>query len=116
VIELGYVLELENFSDRAVPVQLYDRLPVSDAGNALRVELLETSEDLSDDALYRRVERPEGLLRWDVSLAANTAAAQAEQVTYRYQLEFDRRFSLTTPTGELLRETFRQFQEERQRR
>lgn len=116
VIELGYVLELENFSDRAVPVQLYDRLPVSDAGNALQIELLASSEDLSDDALYQRVERPQGLLRWDVTLPANTAAAAAEQVMYRYQLEFDRRFSLTTPTGELLREAFRQFQEERQRR
>ena len=116
VIELGYVLELENFSNSDVPVQLYDRLPVSDEGNALRVELLATSDDLSDDALYQRVERPEGLLRWDVTLPANTAAAAAEQVTYRYQLEFDRRFSLTTPTGELLRETFQQFQQERQRR
>ncbi|MEM7737446.1 MAG: mucoidy inhibitor MuiA family protein [Deinococcota bacterium] len=116
VIELAYDLSIENFSDQSVPLRLYDRLPISDDDAALNIELLDTSEPLSEDALYVQVERPEGLLRWDTTLEPNLAGSEALRVQYSYLLEFDRSFSLTTPDSGALQLNFREFQQERQLR
>jgi hypothetical protein len=116
VIELAYDLSIENFSDQSIPLRLYDRLPISDDDAALNIELLDTSEPLSEDALYVRVERPEGLLRWDTTLEPNLAGSEALRVQYSYLLEFDRSFSLTTPDSNALQLNFREFQQERQLR
>ncbi|MEM6430253.1 MAG: mucoidy inhibitor MuiA family protein [Deinococcota bacterium] len=116
VIELAYDLSIENFSDQSVPLRLYDRLPISDDEAALNIELLDTSDPLSEDALYVRVERPEGLLRWDTTLEPNLAGSDALRVQYSYLLEFDRSFSLTTPDSGALQLNFREFQQERQLR
>ena len=89
VRRVEYLLRIENFKDAAVPVRLFDRLPTGPEGeeaNALGVELVTNTGDLSDDADYERDERPAGILRWDLDVAPGEPA----QVRFAYTLAFDR--------------------------
>ena len=89
VRRVEYLLRVENFKDAAVPVRLFDRLPTGPEGeeaNALGVELVTNTGELSDDADYLRDERPAGILRWDLDVAPGEPA----QVRFAYTLAFDR--------------------------
>ena len=90
VRRVEYVLRIESYKDEPVPVRLWDRLPTGPEGdddsNALGVELVQNSSDLSDDAEYQRDDRPEGLLRWDMEVGPETPA----EVRFAYTLAFDR--------------------------
>ena len=88
VRRVEYVLRVESFKDAAVPVRLWDRLPTGPEGDgdALGVDLVANSAELSDDADYGRDERPDGLLRWDLALDGGGT----REVRYAYTLAFDR--------------------------
>ena len=98
-IALTYRLTLENFKDSAVTVRLMERTPVPRRKADLRVTLGELKTPLSTDALYERLEKPKGILRWDIKLAANAAGEEAETIEYSTKLEFDRDLQLTSPPG-----------------
>jgi len=49
---------------------------------------------LSDDKLYQRVERPKGILRWDIEVPAGATGENAQLIEYNYTAEFDRQFQL----------------------
>jgi uncharacterized protein (TIGR02231 family) len=117
VVQFAYRLMIENYKDEAVKVRLKDRIPVSDDDAAIRVTLGETSDALSDDALYKRLERPKGILRWDIEVKPQAAGEDARIVTYDYKIEYDRQRALTIP-GETngdgrLREEFNKLQKSR---
>jgi uncharacterized protein (TIGR02231 family) len=98
-IALTYRLTLENFKDSAVNVRLMERTPVPRRKADLRVTLGELETALSTDALYERLEKPKGILRWDIKLAANAAGGKAETIEYSTKLEFDRDLQLASPPG-----------------
>ena len=88
-ITFKYRLVLDNYSDKAITVRSLDRIPVPKAD--IKVTLGEFKDDkLSADVEYLRAFRPQGILRWDVSVPAKSAAAKAKIVAYSYTLEFDR--------------------------
>ena len=92
-----YRLVVENYSDEAVPVRLLDRVPHAENGADVRVSLGEMKDKLSDDQLYVRLERPKGILRWDIKVPAKATAEKAHVVNYGYKVEFDRKLQLASP-------------------
>ena len=113
---LKYRLVLENYNDAPVAVRIFDRLPYAERKADIRITLDEIKEKLSDDKLYTRLERPKGILRWDVQVPAAAAAENAYMLEYGYKLEFDRNVVLATPTDGKLKEQQREFEELQDRR
>jgi hypothetical protein len=112
-----YRLVVENFGSQPAPVRVVDRLPHSERGADIRVTLGEVSDAVSEDKLYQREERPMGLLRWDVEAAAGAAGETARLITYKYTVEYDRKYVVSLPSSkQTLQEEFERLQRERQKR
>lgn len=112
-----YRLFIENYSNQPTDVRLVDRLPHAEGGADIRVTLGDTSDDISDDKQYQRIERPMGLLRWDVQVAANAAGDDARQIDYSYAVEYDRQYVVSLPSSkQSLQEEFERLQRDRQKR
>ena len=112
-----YRLVVENFAGEVTPVRVLDRLPHAENGTDIRVTLGETSDPVSDDKLYQREERPMGLLRWDIEVAANAAGETARLIDYHYTVEYDRQYVVSLPESkQTLQEEFERLQRDRQKR
>jgi hypothetical protein len=111
-----YRLTVENFADAPATIRLMDRLPHGEDGADLRIALGDASEPISEDKLYQRKERPMGLLRWDIEAPANVAGEDSRLITYKYAVEYDRQYVVSTPSSkEALQEEFERLQRERQK-
>ena len=82
-----YRLRLESYKSEPVEIRLYDRIPATKT-DELKVTLGEVSDELSDDEVYVRDDKPQGLLRWDVQLAASASGANARDITYSFEMKF----------------------------
>ena len=112
-----YRLVVENFAGEPAPVRVLDRLPHAENGDDIRVTLGDTSDKISDDKLYQREERPMGLLRWDIEVAANAAGEEARLIDYHYTVEYDRQYVVSLPESkQSLQEEFERLQRDRQKR
>lgn len=80
---------LRNYRPGPVKVQLWDRLP-KPQGEAVAVNLVKTSNELSNDALYLRTARMDNLLRWDVEVPQGTVGDKAMYLNYEFRLEYAR--------------------------
>ncbi len=89
VTEFKCTLKVANYSDNAAPVKLIDRIPYSDSSQA-RIELLESSPELSDDKDYRNDEEPKGILRWDLDVSEQSIEDNVDTVTYRFKVVHER--------------------------
>jgi hypothetical protein len=56
----------------------------------LNLQLDTPQEPLSKDGLYERLQRPTGVLRWDLTIPENRHGSRAFDLHYSYTLEFDR--------------------------
>ena len=118
-ISFGYRLVLENYKNAAVTVRVFDRVPVAEREADLRLTLGEMKDKLADDKLYLRVERPKGILRWDVDVAAGASGEKARIVAYDYRIAFDRSLELQDPMqarGAAMQQEFFDMQKRRQKR
>lgn len=116
-IKFQYRLVLENYKEASVTVRVMDRLPVAENETDIRVTLGDLKEKLSDDPVYLRLERPKGILRWDIEVPAGASGEKPRIVDYGYRVEFDRKLSLV-PSGrakDMLLE-FRELQEKRSKK
>jgi uncharacterized protein (TIGR02231 family) len=88
VRRVEYLLRIENFKNEPVPVRLWDRMPTPPTTDeaAVSVEIASTSVPLSEEANYERDERPQGLLRWDLTAEPGVPT----EVRFAYTLAFDR--------------------------
>jgi uncharacterized protein (TIGR02231 family) len=75
--QFAYRLVVESYKDKAVPVRIYERVPYSQKTGELRVMVSDMSDEPSTDATYLRLEKPKGILRWDVEVPANAVGAEA---------------------------------------
>ncbi len=83
-------LVISNYKETPVHVRLIDRIPNTQQAQQLSVVVTSTGYPLSDDALYLRMERPTGILRWDIEVPADQHGSDAFDVPYDFSLEFDR--------------------------
>ena len=84
-----YRITVGSYKSEEVKVQVWDRLPRAEA-EAVAVSLVEPSPKLSDNATYQRQERPQNLLRWDVTVARGQTDEKAATVAYQFKLEYAR--------------------------
>ena len=94
---LRYRLTVANYRDRDIPVRLLDRIPRAVDEQRVKVSLGDISRPLSDDALYEKHRRPEGILRWDLSVPASAKGEDAFEVLYGYQIELPENLQLSVP-------------------
>jgi uncharacterized protein (TIGR02231 family) len=100
-VNFRYRLTIENYKDKPVQVRLLDRIPIADRETDVRVTLGEMTHELSTDKLHERLERPKGILRWDVTVPASASGEQAFVLEYEYKTEFDRNYALSAPGGRI---------------
>jgi hypothetical protein len=89
VFTYEFRIGLRNYRSAPVNVQLWDRLP-KPQGEAVAVNLVKTSSELSTDALYQRTARMDNMLRWDVAVPHGTVGDKTMYLTYEFRLEYAR--------------------------
>ncbi|MBN1514042.1 MAG: mucoidy inhibitor MuiA family protein [Phycisphaerae bacterium] len=93
-VTFTYRLAVENFGSRPAKVRVIDRLPVS-RGSDIKVTLLTGEDTLSTDETYRREQRGNGILRWDLEVPAQTFGLSAASQGYKFQLAYDKQMTVT---------------------
>ncbi|MEL7335372.1 MAG: DUF4139 domain-containing protein, partial [Planctomycetota bacterium] len=84
----SYRLVVNNFTDDSIDMRLFDRLPIAAERDRVTIQLAEESESrISDDPLYRRMRRPEGVLRFDHSVPRQLHGSTAFDVHYQFTVE-----------------------------
>ena len=71
LFDYEFRIGLRNYRPGPVKVQLWDRLPKPE-GEAVAVNLVKTSLELSNDPPYQRTARTDNLLRWDIDVPQGT--------------------------------------------
>jgi len=84
-----YRITIGSYKSESVKVQLWDRLPRAEA-EAVAVSLVEPAPKLSDDPGYKRNDRPQNLLRWDLTVEPGQVGEKAATVAYQFKLEYAR--------------------------
>ena len=89
----GYRIRVNSFKANDVALQVWDRLPHPET-EAVAVEMVKSTPDLSSDAEYVRGERLKNLLRWDLDVKGNTSGAAASTISYDFKLQYARDVSI----------------------
>ncbi len=87
VHDFQYRISLTSYKSTPAKVQVWDRMPHSEA-TQVNVTLLKTDPKLSDDPAYLREDRPRNLLRWDMQIAPNQAGENAATINYVLNMEY----------------------------
>lgn len=87
LLSFKYRILLSSYKPGPVDVQVWDRLPYTEASQAIGVTVARTTPELSTDALYVRDERPKNLLRWDVKVEPKQNGEKALAIEYEFKLE-----------------------------
>lgn len=66
---IDHEIAIRNTSGETIQMQLWDRIPYS-TDDRIKVSLTDVTARLSRDSTYRRYDRPQGLLRWDLEIPA----------------------------------------------
>ncbi len=93
VVTYKYRLTIANYKTTDVTVRLFERIPAAPRAD-IRINLLDTSSEISKDRLYLRDQRPKGVLRWDVSVPKGATGADTKEVTYSYSMEYDKQMEV----------------------
>jgi uncharacterized protein (TIGR02231 family) len=94
-----YQIRINSYKQEEMRVQLWDRLPKGEA-DTVGVNLTRVEPALSTDAAYLRTERPDNLLRWDLVVPAGANVEKAAEVSYQFEMEYDRKLALAGATAE----------------
>jgi hypothetical protein len=89
LFDYDFRIGLRNYRANAVKVQLWDRLPKPE-GEAVAVNLVRTSVELSKDASYLRTSRTDNLLMWDIQVAPGTIGEKTLYLNYEFRMEYAR--------------------------
>ncbi len=95
-LHFTYRLVVSNFKNTPVNVRVLDRLPDANQSQSVALELEPPALPLCDDGLYVRMRRPNGILRWDVTVPAGRHGSDAFDIDYSFTAAFDRSRQLTT--------------------
>ncbi|MCO4764227.1 MAG: DUF4139 domain-containing protein [Myxococcales bacterium] len=89
VQSFDYRLRIESYKRGPVKVRVYDRIPASKT-KELEIKLTKHSRGLSNEAVYKRDHRPRGILRWDLKVAPGSNGAKALDMTYRFEMKYEK--------------------------
>ncbi|MBT4530675.1 MAG: mucoidy inhibitor MuiA family protein [Phycisphaerae bacterium] len=80
-----YRVTISNGHDEAIDIRVWDRIPIS-RNEEIEVTLQNLSIPLSTATNYLTADRPQGLLRWDLSLPANTTADNSVELRWHVEV------------------------------
>jgi hypothetical protein len=89
ILTYEFRIGLRNYRSGPVKVQVWDRLPRPE-GEAVAVNLVKSSAELSTESLYQRTARMDNLLRWDVDVPPGTVGDKTMYLNYEFRLEYAR--------------------------
>jgi len=89
----NYRIALSNYKNTAVELQLLDRLGYTE-DSSIKIDLVKTEPQLSEDSEYLRTARKKGILRWDLNLQPNTVDEDATIVKYSFTMEYDKNMQI----------------------
>jgi len=95
----AYQIRIENFRAEAVQIRVQDRIPFVDNSTDVRIKLAHASQPISKDKVYRRLERPNGILRWEVKVPGFSSGEKAKVLDYKYKVTHDKNFHLASPNS-----------------
>ncbi|MHC4446836.1 MAG: mucoidy inhibitor MuiA family protein [Planctomycetota bacterium] len=81
VTNYDYRLEIDNGAGKPLTLELWDRYPVS-RNDQIRIELRNLSRPLAADTEYEQEEKPQGLLKWMLSVPAGATGKSAFATSY----------------------------------
>lgn len=93
VVEMTYRLTIENFGTSPTKVRLYDRMPET-SRHDIKISLISSGQELSQDAHYRQSEYKKNILRWEVEVPAKSIGPQAKSLEYQFKLEYDKQMTI----------------------
>ena len=96
-LTFDYRMVVDNFKETEATVRILDRMPNPLDGAKIRITNNKFTDELSSDPFYQRTERPEGILRWDVSVAAKASGNEAKTIDYGFTVEYDRNYIVSLP-------------------
>jgi hypothetical protein len=94
VLTFKYRILLSSYKTVPVDVQVWDRMPHSEATQSIVPTLSKGEAELSKDALYLRDERPKNLLRWDVKIEPRQNGEKTLNIDYEFKLELDKNVTI----------------------
>src|SRR4029077_5111545 len=86
---------VSSYKSEKVKLQVWDRLPHAE-NDAVNVSLLKAGPEIRKEAIYLREQRPNNLLRWDVTVEPNTSGEKALAINYEFKLELDRQMTISS--------------------
>ncbi len=95
LLRYEYRTLVTNFKNEKVKLQVWDRLPYAES-DAVNVSLIKTTPELSKDPAYLRNQRPQNLLRWDVTVEPNAIGEKAMPIQYEFKMELDRQMTISS--------------------
>ncbi len=95
VLTYEFRLVARNFGSSPSRLQVWDRLPKAQA-ESVAVNLSSSTPEPSADPLYLRIGKPDGLLRWDLDVPANTTGEKGLTIVYSFKIEFARESEIDT--------------------
>jgi hypothetical protein len=98
VLKYQYRLLVSSYKTAPVKLQLWDRLPHGDA-EALSVSLVKSTPEVSTDPMYLRENKPDNLLRWDLTIEPGRSGEKALAVNYEFKLELGRQMRINSITA-----------------
>jgi uncharacterized protein (TIGR02231 family) len=93
VLKFDFRILVSSYKSERVKLQVWDRLPFTE-NDSVGVNLLKTAPELCKDALYLREQRPNNLLRWDVTIDPSMSGEKALAINYEFKLELDRQMTI----------------------
>jgi uncharacterized protein (TIGR02231 family) len=94
MLRYEYRTLVSNYKNEKVKLQVWDRLPKAET-DAVTINILKTSPELSKDPAYLRGPRAQNLLRWDVTVEPNAIGEKALPIQYEFKLELDRNMTIS---------------------
>jgi len=89
----NYRIALSNYKNTTVELRLLDRLGYT-KDSSIKIDLVKTEPQLSEDSEYLRTARKKGILRWDLNLQPNTVDEDATIVKYSFTMEYDKNMQI----------------------
>jgi len=98
VLRFEYRILVSSYKAEKVKLQIWDRLPHAE-NDTIGVSLIKTAPEVSKDTIYQREQRPNNLLRWDVTVDPSMSGEKALAINYEFKLDLDRQMSIGSFTS-----------------
>ena len=94
VVKYEYRMRVSSYKSEPVRLQVWDRLPRTES-ETVGVNLVKTTPEISTDPVYSREQKPQNLLRWDLTVDPGANGEKAMTIRYEFKLELDRQMLIS---------------------